>query len=102
MLSLVDCLPDPLGDDSRVFVQSELHRPLEALLPRDDQTYSAAKWIGSNPALVWLLDVPAPSLDSSFNLFAACGRDSLAVEDQQRHLKHCASAGAFLAPDIRP
>ena len=32
-------------------------------------------------------DVPAPpGLDSRLNPFAACGRDSLAVEDEKGHL----------------
>jgi hypothetical protein len=39
--------------------------------------------------------VPAPSLDSSFNPFATCGRDSLAVEDQQRHLNIVHLLGFF-------
>jgi hypothetical protein len=74
---LVDCLPDPLGDDRRIFVQSEQHRPLEALGASDDHANSTAKWIGSNPALVLFVDVPASSLDSGFNPLAACGRDPL-------------------------
>jgi hypothetical protein len=31
-------------------------------------------------------DEPATGLDSSFNPLAACGRDSLAVEDEKGHL----------------
>jgi hypothetical protein len=31
-------------------------------------------------------DVPASGLDSSFNALTACGRDSLAVEDENGHL----------------
>jgi hypothetical protein len=86
MLSFVDRLPDPLGDDGRIFVQSEQHGPLEALWAGDDHPHSTAKWIGGNPSLVLLFDVPTSSFDSSFNPLAACGRDSLAVEDDQRHL----------------
>ena len=40
----------------------------------------------SNPALVLLVDVPAAGLDSIINPLTACGRDSLAVEDDQGHL----------------
>ena len=46
------------------------------------------KWIGGNPSLVLLFDVPASGLDSSLNPLAPCGRDSLAVEDDQRHLRY--------------
>jgi len=56
------------------------------LWPCDDHPYTASKWIGSNPSLLLLFDVPAFGLDSSFNPLAACGRDALAVEDDQRHL----------------
>src|SRR6516225_6450131 len=88
--SLVDRLPDPFGDNRRIFIQSEQHRPLEALGASDEHPHSTTKWIGSNPALVLLFDVPAAGLDSRFNSLAACGRDSLAVEDDQRHLRYCA------------
>ena len=67
MLSFVDRLPDPLGDDARIFVQSEQHGPLEALWAGDDHPHSTTKWIGSNPSLVLLFDVPASGLDSRFN-----------------------------------
>jgi hypothetical protein len=87
ILLLVDRLPDPFGDDRRILVQSEQHRPLEALWPSDDHPHSPTKCVGSNPALVLLFDVPASGLDSRFNPLAACGRDSLAVEDYQRHAK---------------
>ena len=86
ILSLVDRLPDPLCDNRRIFVQSEQHRPLEALWGGDDHPHSASKWIGGNPPLLLLFDVPASSLDSSLNPLAACGRDSLAVEDEKGHL----------------
>jgi hypothetical protein len=46
--------------------------------------------------------VPASGLDSSFNPLAACSRDSLAVEDDQRHFRYCASAvQRFLPSDNR-
>ena len=96
MLSLIYCLPDPLGDDRRIFVQSGQHRPLEALRPGDDHPHSASKWIGSNPSFVLLFDVPASSLDSSFNPLSTCGRDSLAVEDDQRRLDSYLERGAPL------
>jgi hypothetical protein len=44
------------------------------LWPCDDHPYTASKWIGSNPSLLLLFDVPAFGLDSSFNPLAACGR----------------------------
>ena len=59
ILSLFDRLPDSLGDDRRIFVQSERHRPLEALWASNDHPHSASKWIDSNPAFVWLFDVLA-------------------------------------------
>jgi hypothetical protein len=62
MLSLFYRLPDPLGGHRRFFVQSEQHRPLKALWPGDDHAHSATKWIGSNPSLVSLFDVPASGL----------------------------------------
>ena len=63
ILSFVDRLPDPFGDDRRIFVESEQHRPLEALWPGDDHSHSTMKWIGSNPSLVLLFDVPSSSLE---------------------------------------
>jgi len=52
----------------------------------DGHAHSTTKWIGSNPSLALLVDVPATGLDSSLNPLAPCGRDSLAVEDEKRHL----------------
>jgi hypothetical protein len=43
MLSLFDRLPDPFGNDRRIFIQSEQHCPLEALWPGDDHAYSTTK-----------------------------------------------------------
>ncbi len=62
ILSLVARLPEALGD-RRILVQSDKQRPLEALWASDDQKYAATKWIGSNPALVWLFDVLATGFD---------------------------------------
>jgi hypothetical protein len=84
--SLVDRLPNPFADNRRIFVQSEQRRPLEALWPGDDHPHSAWKRIGSNPSLILLFDVPASGLVSRFNPLAACGRDSLAVENDQVYL----------------
>jgi len=53
--------------------------------------------IKSNPSLVLLFDVPASSLDCNFNPLAACGRDALVVEDDQRHLDIVPSAVATRA-----
>jgi hypothetical protein len=86
ILSFADCLPDRLGDNHRIFVQSEQHRSLEALWTGDDHPHSTTKWIGSNLSLVRLFHVLASSLDSSFNPLPACGRDSLAVENGKGHL----------------
>jgi hypothetical protein len=72
--SLVDRLPDPFGDDRPIFVQSEQHRPLEALWASDHDPHSTTKWSGGNPSLVMLFEVPSSGLDSSFNPLAACAR----------------------------
>jgi len=84
--SFVDRLPDPFGNDRRIFVQSEQHCPLEALWASHNHPHSTTIWIGSNPSLVLLFDVPASGLDSSLNPLAVRGRDSLAVEDEKGHL----------------
>jgi hypothetical protein len=57
ILSLFNRLPDSLGDDRRIFVQSEQHRPLEALWASNDHPQCATKWISSNPALGLLFEV---------------------------------------------
>jgi hypothetical protein len=81
--SFVDRPPYPFGNDRWIFIQSEQHRPLEAPWASDDHPHSTTKWIRGNPSLVLFCDVPASGLDGSFNPLAACGRDSLAVENQQ-------------------
>jgi hypothetical protein len=50
------------------------------------------------PSLVLLFDVPASGLDSGFNPLPACGGDSLAVEEDQRHLRYCTRAGNRCLP----
>jgi hypothetical protein len=59
--------------------------------PGDDHAHSTTKWIGSNPSLVLLFDVPASGLGNSFDPLAGCGRDCLAVENEKGHLGHCAN-----------
>jgi len=79
--SLIDCLPDPCGDNRRICAEIEQDRSLEAMWAGDDHAHSTTKWIGSNPSLVLLFDVPASGLDSSLNPLAARGSDTPAVED---------------------
>ena len=79
-LPFVDRLPDPFwvitaGSSSK----PNKHSPLEALGADDDHSHSTTKWIGSG--------VPASGFDSPFNPLAARGKDSLAFEDDQRHLR---------------
>ena len=102
ILSFVDRLPDPFVDNRRVFVQSEQHRPLEALWASDDHPHPATKWIGSNPSLELLFDVPASSLDSSFNAFAAFGRDSLQSKTITGIWRLWLVCRALMASNIRP
>ena len=84
--SLFDRLPNPLGDDCRILVQSEQYHPLEALWASNDETHSATKWISSIQPSYGSLTCLPPALHGRFDPFSPCGGDSLAVEDQQRHL----------------
>ena len=68
------------------FVQSEQHRPLEALLAGNDHPQSATKWIGGNPALVGFSNVLAARPTAASDTLTSSDSNSFAVEDQQRHM----------------
>jgi hypothetical protein len=89
-----------LGDNGRIFVQREQHGPLEALRPGDDHLHFTTEWIGSDPSLVLLFDVPASGLDSSFNLLAARVGGPVAVEDDQRQIVCTGGAGTRRSPPL--
>jgi hypothetical protein len=83
MLSLFYGRPDPFGNDRRIFCQSNTVRskPFGPVM-----TTRTPPRIGSAAIHPSYCSLPATSLDGRFNPLPACGRDSLAVENEKGHL----------------
>jgi hypothetical protein len=78
-------LADTICDYDRVVVDGEHYAALEAVRAGNQQTESALERVGSNPSFVRHADVFAAGDDGRLDAFSAMARDTLNVENCDRH-----------------
>ena len=72
-------------DDGRILIHSERNGALQTVWAGEQHLEPTTERIGSNPCLVWRRQVTARGHDGCFDSLAPGRRDSLNVEDRDRH-----------------
>jgi hypothetical protein len=83
--SLVQRRSHAFRDDGRLLIRGESGHALKSLRTSEQHTYFTTARIGGDPSFVRCGDVLAASFHGSLDPLAACGGDTLGVEDGQRY-----------------